>query len=256
MSSRHPWLTFVVDGPGPWLGLDVDVVPWQEALVRQNARWYPGSKAPQVAAAFVLQYLLQVPAHTLAYAVGLTSGRPPGAAGGTGGAGGMREQPGTHHRHTPSPGRFRHLSIDAEPFRHDRPAWTPDPARLTFRLGTNHVPEAIRLPADMASWRPLTGPGASSPEARSAEAMLGGAWEAAERDYRAVAEPLATAYEAIVHLGSGTRLGMVTDLWRQAVHAATGQPSIVQRDSCCFLYALPGCHECAGCPRLRTAPQR
>ena len=252
MSSRHPWLTFVVDGPGPWVGLDVDVVPWQEALVRQNQRWYPGADAPQVAAAFVLQYLLQVPAHTLAYAVALTlPGRAGDSRGRGPGATSLTSDPANGHL-----GRFRHLSIDAETFRNDGPAWTPDPARLTFRLGAHHVPETIQLPADLGSWRPLTGPEAKSRGTSTTETTTAEAWEAAERDYRAVAEPLATAYEAIVHLGSGTRLGMVTDLWRQAVHAATGQPSIVQRDSCCFLYALPGCHECAGCPRLRTAPQR
>ncbi len=138
--------------------------------------------APQVASAFVLQYLLQVPAQTLAYAVRLGP-------------------------------------------------WRVDPATLTFTLGPHGTPEQVRL-------APPT-PG------------LDATWEVAERDYRRLAEPLATAYRSIVTIGSGTRLGMVDDLWAMAVRDATGDPHVVARRSCCFLYALPGCHECAGCPRLR-----
>ena len=32
--------------------------------------------------------------------------------------------------------------------------------------------------------------------------------------------------------------------------AGMGLAPAVERRSCCFIYALPGCHECAGCPRL------
>jgi ferric iron reductase protein FhuF len=58
---------------------------------------------------------------------------------------------------------------------------------------------------------------------------------------------VAAAYPAIAKLGSATRAGLVTDMWRQAV--ARGRA--VERESCCFLYVMPGCHECAGCPRLK-----
>ena len=48
---------------------------------------------------------------------------------------------------------------------------------------------------------------------------------------------------------------MVEDLWEMALREARvalghGMGAAVERRSCCFIYALPGCHECAGCPRL------
>ena len=81
----------------------------------------------------------------------------------------------------------------------------------------------------------------------------------AERDYRAVALPLATAYESVVRLGPHTRLALVDDMWvaaRREAESAAGvlRPGVAPRGSCCLLYALPGCVECAGCPRLRTTP--
>jgi hypothetical protein len=115
------------------------------------------------------------------------------------------------------------------------PPSLPDPAGLRFRLGNNHVPEIICLGPSLADH-----PAGADP------------LEGAERAYRAVAEPLATAYASIAKLGSGTRQGMVTDMWAQAV--ARGRA--VRRQSCCFLYALPGCHECAGCPRLAVSGTR
>ena len=204
LSREHPWLEFVPPGALPsttWQRLDtVDAVAWQRGLVEQNAGWYPDTDAPQVAAAFALQYLLQVPAHTLAYAVRLG-------------------------RRASSP-----------------TVWWPDPGSLEFTIGPNLVPDRIRLPAispegsEFASGRLETRPEANS---RPGQTL-------AERDYRAVAEPFAAAYPSIVRLGTATRQGMVTDMWAGAL--ADGP---VARESCCFLYALPGCHECAGCPRLR-----
>ena len=81
----------------------------------------------------------------------------------------------------------------------------------------------------------------------------------AHADYREVAEPIAAAYPAIVRLGPHTRSGMVADMWGAAEREALGaagliQPGALARESCCLIYALPGCVECAGCPRLRTAP--
>lgn len=166
-----------------------DPTSWQERLHDQNERWYPGSDAPQVAAAFVLQYLLQVPAQTLAYAVGLGP-------------------------------------------------WIPSPSQLTFDLGPGGSPTRIHLGS-------LLSVTASEPLEGSAEAVTGGREREAEGLYREVAEPLATAYASIAPIGPRTRAAMVTDMWRLAL--AKGRA--VERESCCFLYALPGCHECAGCPR-------
>jgi FhuF 2Fe-2S C-terminal domain len=147
--------------------------------------------APQVAAAFVLQWVLQVPAHTAAHAA--------------------------------SSGPVR-----------------ADLTGLTFSLGPGLVPDAVHLTA-------------LHPDAGD----LAGRLSRAEQDYRDVAGPLAAAYPAIVRLGPHTREAMVDDMWHAAERealAASGvvQPGAVLRESCCLIYALPGCVECAGCPRTRT----
>ncbi len=81
--------------------------------------------------------------------------------------------------------------------------------------------------------------------------------DGAEADYRAVAEPVAAAYPAAVRLGPQVRTGLVDDMWadaRREAESAAGlvRPASVPRASCCLIYALPGCVECAGCPRLRS----
>lgn len=190
MSRRHAWLTFATGGPPLPLTLDVDARPWQQRLTALHARWYDVDAPPQVAAVFVLQWLLQVAAHTAAHAA---------AAG----------------------------------------AWRADLTALTFDLGPTLVPSTVRLTA----LRPDAGP--------LAERMA-----RAERDYRAVAQPVATAYPALVRLGPHTRDALVEDMWssgRREAEAAAGllRPGVPGRESCCLIYALPGCVECAGCPRLR-----
>ena len=149
-----------------------------------------------MAAVFVLQWLLQVPAHTAAHAA---------AAG---------------------------------------PWAVPDPGALTFSLGGALVPDTVRLPALAADDRPM-------------DQRL----DAAETTYRAVAEPLAEHYDAPVRLGPHVRAGLVTDMWaaaRREAQAAAGtlDTGPATRRSCCLIYALPGCTECAGCPRLHRAPGR
>lgn len=114
--------------------------------------------------------------------------------------------------------------------------WWVDPGQLTFTVGPQHVPDRVRLGAVRALAAAPPGPG------RGAADPL----EVAEAAYRGVAEPLAAAYPSICKLGSATRAGLVRDMWHQAV--ARGR--VVERWSCCFLYALPGCTECAGCPRM------
>ena len=171
-------------------GLGDDPRAWQRALHALHSRWYAVDAPPQVAAAFVLQWLLQVPAHTAAYA----------AASGP---------------------------------------WRADLTDLTFTLGPSLVPEVVRLTA-------------FTPDAGPLEERL----DRAERDYRVVAEPVATAYPSVVRLGPHTRAAMVDDMWRAArreAEATAGllRPGVPPRESCCLIYALPGCVECAGCPRLR-----
>lgn len=71
MSARHGWLRFRSTGHPLSTRLDDDPRPWQAVIVATHRRWY-GPDAPlQVAGAFVLQYLLQVPAHAAAAAAGV-----------------------------------------------------------------------------------------------------------------------------------------------------------------------------------------
>ncbi len=192
MSRRHSWLTFVAGGPRLAHDLTDRTRAWQEGLRTLQGRWYAVDAPPQVAAAFVLQWLLQVPAHTAAHAA------------------------------------------SAGP-------WRADLTDLTFDLGPALVPSTVRVTALV----------------RDDEA-LSDRLDRAERDYRAVAGPTATAYDPIVRLGPHTRTAMVDDMWAAARREAEGavgllRPGVPPRESCCLIYALPGCVECAGCPRLHRA---
>lgn len=193
MSRRHAWLRFTAGGSRLPHDLRLDARPWQQALQRLHSRWYAVDAPPQVAAAFVLQWLLQVPAHTAAHAA---------AAG----------------------------------------PWRADVTGLTFTLGPALVPEVVRLTGLVLDNAPL------------AQRL-----DRAEQNYRAVAEPAATAYDAVVRLGPHARAAFVDDMWaaaRREAESAAGvlRPGVPPRASCCLIYALPGCVECAGCPRLRESP--
>ena len=194
MSRRHAWLRFTTAGPRLTHSLgsltDTEAREWQQRLTTLQGRWYDVHAAPQVAAVFVLQWLLQVPAHAAAH----------GAAAGP---------------------------------------WRVALADLTFDLGPTMVPSVVRL----TGLRPDAG--------ELAERL-----DRAEHDYRAVAEPVATAYPSVVRLGPHTRAALVDDMWvaaRREAESAAGllRPGVPPRESCCLIYALPGCVECAGCPRLR-----
>ncbi|MDE9364955.1 (2Fe-2S)-binding protein [Luteipulveratus sp. YIM 133132] len=78
----------------------------------------------------------------------------------------------------------------------------------------------------------------------------------AERTYRTHAQEFASTYEPGVKMSSAHRAGSVEDAWQAAWAGASRAvlgwaPPDRWRDSCCFIYALPGAHECARCPRLR-----
>lgn len=203
MSRRHAWLTFTTGGMplphsldavttegGGGGGAGSFAVGWQQRLQSLQGRWYDVVAPPQVASVFVLQYLLQVPAHVAAHAA---------AAG----------------------------------------PWRADTTGLTFSLGPSLVPATVRL----SGLRPDAG-------------SLAERLDRAEHDYRAVAEPLASAYPARVRIGPHARAALVDDMWVAARREAEGaagllRPGVPPRASCCLIYALPGCVECAGCPRLR-----
>jgi len=174
-------------------------VEWCRKLTEQNSRLYAVAAPPQVAAAFVLQHLLSIPAQVSAFAAA---------------TGPWRVDLGTLA--TPS------LSVDLAPGLY--------PERIGF----------------------LT--------VEPAEADLEVRVEAARTAYLRLGREIASAYDVDVKMSSRQRLGMVEDLWQMALRearAATGSGwgPTVQRQSCCLIYALPGCHECAGCPRLADPPR-
>lgn len=112
--------------------------------------------------------------------------------------------------------------------------WRADPRLTEIDLGPRHFPAVVHV-------------GGFRPAHHSAEERLQGARAA----YRQVAEPLAAGLELGGHLGRHQRAGMVRDAWEMAVRDLREPGRVVQRQACCYIYALPGCAECAGCPRTR-----
>jgi hypothetical protein len=119
--------------------------------------------------------------------------------------------------------------------------WEADlsPTALSFDLAPDHLyPCHIQIRAGA--------PATADPDARL---------QAARAAYDALARPFAEAYTPGVRLGPHQRGAMVDDVWATAVHrarqSARENTSVPERGSCCFIYTLPGTHECAGCPRLR-----
>jgi hypothetical protein len=71
MSARHGWLRFRSEGHPLATCLDDDPRAWQRHVLNDHRVWYGPGAPTQVSGAFVLQYLLQVPAHTAAAAAGV-----------------------------------------------------------------------------------------------------------------------------------------------------------------------------------------
>ena len=81
-------------------------------------------------------------------------------------------------------------------------------------------------------------------------ALLEDRVQAARAAYLAAGRRLALAEPAWGRVGEHQRLALVEDVWAMAWARSRGQGPVA-RGSCCFIYVLPGVHECAGCPRLR-----
>lgn len=88
-------------------------------------------------------------------------------------------------------------------------------------------------------------------DAGPAPALVEDPLAAARAAYLVAGARLAAGQEG-VRLGRHQRLAMVPDVWAMVDARRRAQPPPA-RDSCCFIYVLPGAHECAGCPRLRRA---
>ncbi|NUO33746.1 MAG: (2Fe-2S)-binding protein [Dermatophilaceae bacterium] len=79
--------------------------------------------------------------------------------------------------------------------------------------------------------------------------------------YLGLVSEVVAAYAPEVKMSSRQRWGVVSDLWDTTVrlaHGAAGEDvgSEPTRVSCCFIYALPGMRECAGCPRSGRGTSR
>ncbi|MEO7754142.1 MAG: (2Fe-2S)-binding protein [Terracoccus sp.] len=72
--------------------------------------------------------------------------------------------------------------------------------------------------------------------------------------YEEIVGDVVRSFAPEVRMGSRQRWGVVEDVWvgtqrraREAAGVAVGPER--RRISCCFIYALPGAHECTACPR-------
>ena len=167
---------------------------WREDVRRVNERRYRGAAPPQVPAAFVMQWYLQVVAVPAAFAAVLRD-------------------------------------------------WIPDvsPEALRFDLDdVERYPVAESL--EGAEVRRVPHPQMRLLEARKA--------------YESHARRFAESYSPGVKMGSKQRYGLVRDTWASSLDSARtsvlGEPSrLGLRESCCFLFALPGAITCTRCPRNR-----
>ncbi len=121
--------------------------------------------------------------------------------------------------------------------------YAPAPDSLAFRRHpSQHYPDRIVLL-----------PGSLLPAGQAAEAV------------RAHCAAFAESYRPGVKLSSRQRHGAVADELRSALNRCGGGPyageaaellgvglGSAERESCCYIYALPGASECSGCPRLRV----
>ncbi|GAB48581.1 (2Fe-2S)-binding protein [Mobilicoccus pelagius] len=78
----------------------------------------------------------------------------------------------------------------------------------------------------------------------------------ARKAYESHAMRFADSYSPGVKMGSRQRYGLVRDTWAASLDTARtsvlGEPSrLGLRESCCFLFALPGAITCSRCPRQR-----
>ena len=117
-----------------------------------------------------------------------------------------------------------------------RTRWVLDPAASAWSLDLDpdHLyPVAVQI-------RPGAARVVADDLERHEEAWVG---------YRETGAAIARALPSPTRMSSRQRLGMVTDMWEQALARSAGvTPG--RRLSCCLMYGLPGCEPCAGCPRV------
>lgn len=114
------------------------------------------------------------------------------------------------------------------------------------------APEMLRFDLTADAWYPCAV--SVSPERAVRVDDAGRRLELAHAGYLDHATRFVQGYRPGVKTGSRQRQGMIRDAWMMAVESATEafgtepvEPST--RQSCCFIYALPGATACARCPR-------
>lgn len=119
------------------------------------------------------------------------------------------------------------------------------------------APEALRFDLTADSWYPCAvsiSPDGARRVDDDAERL-----ELAHAGYLDHATRFVQGYRPGVKTGSRQRQGMIRDAWVMAVESAqeacgTEPVEPTMRQSCCFVYALPGATACARCPRRGSLP--
>ncbi len=122
----------------------------------------------------------------------------------------------------------------------------------------NATPEALRFDLTADAWYPCS----VSVIADGVELVSDDAerLDLAHTRYLEHATRFVEGYRPGVKMGTRQRRGMIRDAWVMAVESAreafgTDPVEHSMRESCCFIYALPGANACARCPR-RATPAR
>ena len=204
LTARLGWLNVTVHGansPLPWSCADVltgqergqdPTLAWRDALTRRTTRQYGEVTPPQVSAAFVLLWYLDLVAYPAAYAAALGP-------------------------------------------------WVLDSAAAALRFD---LADPELYPCDVS----IVGAGVRTVDDRAERGSL------ARQRYVEHAQRFAASYDPGVKMSSRQRFGAVRDTWaiasRRAAEAClSSAPEPRLRESCCFIFALPGALTCAMCPR-------
>lgn len=190
------------------------LAPWREAVARSQG----SERKPHVSAAFVLQWWCEVAATPIGYAAEL----------------GPWEL-------VPSPAG---LGLELAPGLY--------PARIVLRPGAVTVRDVVANRERDSEPDGVMHTGMTGAKGMGDRREL--ALEAGRAAYLGLVEEVVRDFAPDVKMSSRQRWGVVDDMWATALRNAAGAagrsvPQVVQRTSCCFIVALPGMRECAGCPR-------
>lgn len=121
----------------------------------------------------------------------------------------------------------------------------PEPAGLGFELARELYPNRIVV----------------TPERTAVELEHDDAARAvlARAAYDSLVADVVRCFAPEVRMGSRQRWGVADDIWKMTVRRAIGAAGRVvgtepMRTSCCFIFVLPGMHECSTCPRGGPRP--